>query len=647
MVMTFLPGSIAQTPMRDDLRRFVLASPLDTYIANMAALDGYFPFDDGTGNTYSRVVNPAIAEGRNLVQNPTPSSATGWTLNANWAYGSSLFTHTTGSTATLTQALAGAVVIGKLYKIIYTVSGRTAGTITPSLGVSLSAQSTNATFTQVVIATGTTLTFTPSSTFDGSISVFSVTQVGILASSVFPTTELVINPGFDWDVAYTKGAGWTIAAGVAHAAAAAVGVQLTQALSMLIGRSYDIIYTISNYVGGSIRVKAGSGAAGTTRSANGTFTETLTCTTTTTLAFDPITGAFTGDIDNVSVVPHDGLIAWDGGFESWTNATTPADWTKTLAGTSSINQETGSVHSGSNACRFDVDGSNSVAQIKQTCLKTGALYQVSFWAKASSASANLIAADDGMTDSFTLTTSYAQYTSLPFVTNSATFDLKRGTSAASKSIYIDDIVITELDPMTGTPINGISLNQTSGNALLDPVYNADGINDGGNLFSATLNSVFNPAGDFTIVLFVKPSSSAIWTDGLQHQLLYASADATNDNINIAKLTTNNRLQIRFVAAGTVKNVIVDGLAYTDWFMVELKVQQSTNTMTGWINGVLVGTTTSIGVWAGNFVSTTFLAGTTSTAGANPWSGFMSSYAFINAVTEPDVSLLLAELGGVA
>lgn len=113
-------------------------------------------------------------------------SATGWTLGAGWAYGSNAVSHTSG-TATLVPNPAVNIVIGGVYTLTYTVTGRSAGTITPTLGgVAGTARTTNGTFIQAITATTTgNLIFTPDTAFNGTIDNVSIG----LTTSFLPFTE--------------------------------------------------------------------------------------------------------------------------------------------------------------------------------------------------------------------------------------------------------------------------------------------------------------------------------------------------------------------------------------------------------------------------------------------------------------------------
>lgn len=89
--------------------------------------------------------------------------------------------------------------------------------------------------------------------------------------------ELLANGGLDADASWTKGTGWTILGGTArHAAGSAAS--LSQAITVTAAGEYEVIYTISEYVAGTatIQLTGGGTVAGTARSADGTYTETLT-----------------------------------------------------------------------------------------------------------------------------------------------------------------------------------------------------------------------------------------------------------------------------------------------------------------------------------------------------------------------------------
>ena len=127
--------------------------------------------------------------------------------------------------------------------------------------------------------------------------------------SVRPTPEFgsekIINGSFDTDTAWTKGTGWTISGGTASCdgtQSSTTNLQNSAGNSLENGKTYRVIYTISNYVSGSIRVKAGNTGFGKYHSANGTYIQDLVAGVTTfpTAQFNA-DADFVGSIDNVSV----------------------------------------------------------------------------------------------------------------------------------------------------------------------------------------------------------------------------------------------------------------------------------------------------------------------------------------------------------
>lgn len=117
----------------------------------------------------------------------TFGGAGNWT-GANWAVSAGVLLHTAGSAAaaTLTSAnmTASQIKADNLYRVIFVVAGRTAGTLTPALGAAAGvAASMNGTHVQDIFAAAddASLTFTPSPDFDGSIDNISVLRLAPVA----------------------------------------------------------------------------------------------------------------------------------------------------------------------------------------------------------------------------------------------------------------------------------------------------------------------------------------------------------------------------------------------------------------------------------------------------------------------------------
>ncbi len=124
------------------------------------------------------------------------------------------------------------------------------------------------------------------------------------------TEELVVNGAFASDTSWTKGTGWTIAAGVASSDGSQTGnADLEQsaaavnasALGLIRGRSYEVTFTVSAYTAGNVRPVIG-GTTGTNRASAATFTETIVAGSTDVIALRADLD-FVGSVDNFSVKP--------------------------------------------------------------------------------------------------------------------------------------------------------------------------------------------------------------------------------------------------------------------------------------------------------------------------------------------------------
>lgn len=89
------------------------------------------------------------------------------------------YTHTVGSTTALTTSLAA--VVGTYYQITYTITGRTAGTITISYGGASKTDGGSSLFGPLATSTAV-LTITPTTDFDGTI-IVSIKTIGVSSAS--------------------------------------------------------------------------------------------------------------------------------------------------------------------------------------------------------------------------------------------------------------------------------------------------------------------------------------------------------------------------------------------------------------------------------------------------------------------------------
>ena len=115
------------------------------------------------------------------------------------------------------------------------------------------------------------------------------------------SNELVVNGDFATDSDWDKGTGWTISGGKANAISQPSYSNLSQNNVIQLGKTYEVTFTISNYINGLARILVGgltNVGDGTPRSGNGTYTENIESDGTKLY----IRGeSFTGSIDNVSI----------------------------------------------------------------------------------------------------------------------------------------------------------------------------------------------------------------------------------------------------------------------------------------------------------------------------------------------------------
>lgn len=113
--------------------------------------------------------------------------------------------------------------------------------------------------------------------------------------------ELVTNGTFTGNAAgWTLGTNWAYLSNAVCATTSAAGQKLSQTITPTNGKTYYVVYTVANYSSGDVRVTLG-GTNGTTRNANGTYSELIVSGAGTDIEFARVTGNFTGCIDDVSV----------------------------------------------------------------------------------------------------------------------------------------------------------------------------------------------------------------------------------------------------------------------------------------------------------------------------------------------------------
>jgi hypothetical protein len=487
------------------------------------------------------------------------------------------------------------------------------------------------------------------------------TYAAAINPAVTPGRNLVLNGTFDTDTLWTKGTGWdinTTTAGKAHAAAALANAVLkpTTALPLVIGKSYSVTYDVVVTLG-TIKVQCGTGANGTTRSVTGTYTETLVCATDTTLQFNPV-ATFTGDIDNVIVQQLNILastafpgadVMTDGSFEASTIGQQATGWSN--AGNHSGLVVADSSVDGTQAYEITATGAgdtstpNRVSKSVSSLLTLGRSYLVTWYAVSGNTtlSVNMVNLQPApMT--YTLTSAYQKFALIgnPYTANSLLQFFLGGAGVCR----IDKIVIQEFNPLNGAALNGVVQGASISNKL-GLSYTFDGVNDNVGVYSASLNSAFNPL-EGTLMAWAKVSAAGVWADSAVRRIATLLVD-TNNYIAIEKTATANQLKVYYVANGTASVATDVSLAASpNPFQVAITWSKSGDAVKMVINGAQVGATqTGLGTWVGNLASTKVAIGAADTSGTNPWSGSITQPILFNRALTAGELALASKRGGTS
>jgi hypothetical protein len=489
-------------------------------------------------------------------------------------------------------------------------------------------------------------------TIHGGVSWFQQETTGTAAYAVNTAVavgrDVVLNGDFASDTIWSKGTGWTIAAGVANCDGSQVGASnLTQTTLTESNLEYEVTFTISNYVAGQVRPSLGGGAGtGTFRSADGTYVETLTATSPPALAL-VADADFEADIDDVSMTMLNiaantnypvAVALVDGDMEA---ADTSA-WAEISVAT--LSKETGSPISGVRTLRVEAADGDFLAGGYQDVLTVGKFYRVVGKARGDGTNGYPRITTNSMTTALwtgTLSNS-TQAFEVVFRADADDLVCTVGATAGPGTKYaeFDDIVVTELNPLNGD-YTGVTLGQPGPAGLNAVAY--DGSNDYVNIYSAVFNSLFDPSVG-TAIVFAKVSGAGVWSDGINRRWLELYVDANN----YVRLTKNaaDVITMQYNAGGTLENSQPSDQP-TDWFMLAITWNKANDRVRFYLNGDQVGVdSTGLGVWAGNLGETTTLIGASTTAPLTVWDGSIGPVTVLTGEATAAELLKLAEVGGV-
>lgn len=184
------------------VKETLVAPVSDTFVSLRIDIDSA-----GIANYY---INGVIQSAPELVTNGGFATDTDWTKGTDWAIDTEILgaVHTAGSTDTLSQAVS--VIAGQTYTLRFRVGSRTAGSITASLTggtpVTGTTRSVNLPFEEDFVAASgnTTLTFTPTSAFNGNLYDVSLIQKGITNAVTVSAPLSPTVAGFSYNVGASR-----------------------------------------------------------------------------------------------------------------------------------------------------------------------------------------------------------------------------------------------------------------------------------------------------------------------------------------------------------------------------------------------------------------------------------------------------------
>ncbi|MDO8468607.1 MAG: LamG-like jellyroll fold domain-containing protein, partial [Candidatus Peribacter sp.] len=279
----------------------------------------------------------------------------------------------------------------------------------------------------------------------------------------------------------------------------------------------------------------------------------------------------------------------NGGFEDWTTSTNAGTWVESVAGTSTVNREDTAPYHGTNAARLDVDASNSSASVYLTPSTANKLYSYTIYARALSGTPTFKVTDNSVvTNSHTLTTSYAAYSSSIRPTNTR-FEIARN-SAASNSIYIDSVTLTAAEILGTT---GIPRGQAPA------VDYAGQFNGTSQYLNATTVALSPGTGDFAVgmsfYLDKLPATGTFFV------LLNSGENNSANDYYYVYINPSGTIQVRLNDTITLFNAASAlSLSPGNWYTLVINYDRDgnatsyvNNSSTGWVNSSVAATSGSV------------------------------------------------------
>ncbi|KKN20602.1 hypothetical protein LCGC14_0933860 [marine sediment metagenome] len=441
--------------------------------------------------------------------------------------------------------------------------------------------------------------------------------------------------------AYTPGANWANSSAqiARHTASSTATIRQNGIIAK--GKTWEYPVVIANRTAGSVSLTGGDVSA----SANGTTTVTITAT-----GADVIitpTSDFDGDIDLAQGTVKQTNIAASSAFpgaelldDGDMEAAGTAAWT--AGGSATLSKQTGTRTGGSGTKVLRVARNGAVPTALQIVTTIGLRYRVVAWARSDGnaiprcrTGATIIVSGTNSTD--------WQKLDAEFIAVSDTFALQSVTNFDTEYTEWDDVSVTEANPLNGDH-TGIS--RTTGNTQIPVMVSYDGATSLTNIYSAELNSIFNPDAG-TLIAFARVANAGVWTDGIFHFSVLIGDAALNNFITFSKTNINNELQWQYEAGGTNETIRKSAISTTGIFMMAITWEKPGN-MSAYYNGALEGIPQAIGgTWAANFDNTRCVIGALDTTPTNVWDGNIAYLTLYSRALSVSEILRIARAGGIA
>ena len=260
----------------------------------------------------------------NIVTNGTFNTDSDWTKGTGWTIDNGVASND-GSASYLTSTASFRWQIGKKYRVSLEVTAYSSGQISlpfDATGANLNYENSIGVKSTIIVAGATNPIYIYSNGFNGSIdnvsvqeiqeadftfarnsSATRVNQAGLI-EDVNSGTNLVTNGTFDTDSDWNQGTGWSITNGKAVSVGGSNFASFNQDISAITGKSYRIIFTITDFTSGQLFVNLQG--TSTTYTSTGTYTLDLTASGSRLYFVSGGSGNnFVGSIDNVSVIQLD------------------------------------------------------------------------------------------------------------------------------------------------------------------------------------------------------------------------------------------------------------------------------------------------------------------------------------------------------